>query len=83
MSDGLAKELLNRNIIVNAVAPGPTASNINHISPEGNVYYTNNNLVKRFLVPDEIVNVIAFLCTDMSNGIVGQTIVVDGGEIIR
>lgn len=83
MNDGLAKEILHKNIIVNAVAPGPTTSNINHISPEGNTYLQGNNRVNHFLIPEEIVNVIAFLCTDMSNGIVGQTIVVDGGEIIQ
>lgn len=82
-SDGLAKELLGKNIIVNSVAPGPTASNINGIDPNGNVFYSGNEHIKHYLIPDEIVNVIAFLAADVSNGIVGQTIIVDGGETIR
>lgn len=87
-TEGLAKEMIlkNKNVIVNGVAPGPTCSSINRINrinPEGNTYYAGGEKIKYMMIPEEITNVIAFLCTDMSNGIVGQTIVVDGGETIR
>lgn len=86
-ADGLAKEVLNNNIIVNNVAPGVTVSNINSINstidPMDNAFYNGNEKVSYSLVQEEIVNVIAFLASDMSNGIVGQTITVDGGETIR
>ncbi len=81
--DGLAKEVMNNNIIVNNIAPGVTATNINKINPIDNAFYNENEKVSYSLIPEEIVNVIAFLASDMSNGIVGQTITVDGGETIR
>ena len=56
---GLAKEMVDRNIIVNAVVSGQTISN----SDDRN---------------ENIVNVVRFLSTDFSNGIVGQCIIVDG-----
>lgn len=82
---GLAKEMVNRNIIVNAVAPGQTISNINsdnRIDPAKNVYDAGNIRAKYYFHPENIANVVKFLSTDFSNGIVGQCIIVDGGETL-
>jgi len=43
----------------------------------------DENLTKRFGTPEEIARVIAFLCSDDSIFIDGQTLVVDGGGVLR
>jgi len=42
----------------------------------------DENLIKRFGKPEEIARVIAFLCSDDSTFIDGQTLVVDGGGVL-
>ena len=43
----------------------------------------DENLVKRLGKPEEVARVIAFLCSDESMFIDGQTLVVDGGGVLR
>ena len=79
---GLAKKLLNENIIVNAIAPGVTATNIGDIDKNDNIYYpaAKNN---RVAIPEEIAELALFLASDAANNIVGQTITCDGGYTLR
>lgn len=44
---------------------------------------TEENLTKRFGTPQEIARIIAFLCSDDSIFIDGQTLVVDGGGVLH
>lgn len=78
---GLARELLNKNIRVNAINPGATASNINHLKDEDNLYRESLK-GKRFLAAQEIAEVVVFLISDSSSCITGQTINCDNGETI-
>jgi 3-oxoacyl-[acyl-carrier protein] reductase len=41
------------------------------------------NLIKRFGKPEEIAKILAFLCSDDSTFINGQTVVLDGGSILH
>ena len=77
----LAKELLKHNIRVNAIAPGVTSSNINHIDENDNMYY-ENAVGKRVLSPKEIAEVAIFLVSDNSKCITGQVIACDNGDTI-
>lgn len=81
LTRGLAKMYLPYNIIVNGIAPGSTVSNINKRDFSENLY-SNNNAHKRLLLPDEVASLALYLASDISNSIIGQTIVIDGGAIL-
>ncbi len=81
----LAVELAPKNIVVNAVSPGVVETDaLHHFSGMGG----QENILKKFIElvpagrlvrPEEVAQVIAFLCTPAAAMIRGQTIVVDGG----
>jgi 3-oxoacyl-[acyl-carrier protein] reductase len=76
----IAKEVASRNIQVNAVAPGfiQTAMTDN-LSAE-----QRDNIIKKIPAgqlgtPEDIAQVVAFLCSGSANYVTGQTLTVDGG----
>ena len=79
MVRALALELAPQGITVNAVAPGaietPGAK-----MPEENRKQTEAGIpLGRIGQPEDIANAVAFLASERSGYITGQTIVVDGG----
>ena len=81
LTSGLAKELIKHGIVVNAVAPGMTATGMNNIKIEENA--TNNSaLDNRIATSEEIAEIAVFLASNAANHIIGQTIVCDGGETL-
>ena len=83
-TEGLAKELISKDIIVNAIAPGVVKTDMQRFSlQQGDNLYTNQNPVHRVCLPEEIAELALFLCSDTGNFIVGQTIVCDGGYTLR
>ncbi|WP_323668457.1 SDR family NAD(P)-dependent oxidoreductase [Aliarcobacter butzleri] len=81
LTQGLARDLAKYGIVVNAVAPGITATGINGINIEKNAY-TSSSLDKRVALPQEIAEIVTFLSSNAANHIIGQTIVCDGGETL-
>ncbi|RJR46250.1 MAG: 3-oxoacyl-ACP reductase FabG [Desulfobacteraceae bacterium] len=84
----LARELGDAGISVNAVAPGLTVSD----GVQGNpTMYPEEALrlaaagrcFKRNELPGDLTGTIVFLCSDESDFITGQTIVVDGGAALH
>ncbi|MGH7736934.1 MAG: SDR family oxidoreductase [Candidatus Tyrphobacter sp.] len=78
-----AKELGSRNIRVNAVAPGLIETAMTEQMPET----AREMLVKQVALgrpgtPQDVSGVVAFLCSEASGYITGQTIVVDGGVVM-
>lgn len=83
MTKYMAYELISENIYVNCVSGG-------FIDTDALNYFKNSedlknkaiekNPLKRLGKPEDLSNIVAFLCTEDSNWIVGQTIVVDGGS---
>lgn len=83
LTKSLAKELASRNINVNAVAPGYIDTDMTRVLPD-NVKQEILKLIPlgRMGQPEDVANVVAFLCSDMSSYITGQTIIVDGGMVM-
>lgn len=81
----LGVELISKGINVNAVSPGVVETEaLNHFASMGG----QENILQKFIAqvpagrlitPQEVAEVVAFLCTPAASMIVGQTIAVDGG----
>ena len=76
---GLADKLLQYGIIVNAIAPGSTATNMLGFK-EGNSIFTEDNRVGRYVMPDEIATYAKFMVSDLGDMIVGDTLYIAGGR---
>ncbi|MGW2217994.1 SDR family oxidoreductase [Nonomuraea sp. NPDC001684] len=79
----LARELRGRNITVNAVAPGPTAT---ELFLDGKTEATIQQLAKqppleRLGTPEDIAEVVAFLASPAGHWINGQVVRANGGII--
>ncbi|MGB3223416.1 MAG: SDR family oxidoreductase, partial [Desulforhopalus sp.] len=83
MTNIFAKELRGRNITVNAVAPGPTATDLflKGKSDELIEELTKKPPLERLGQPADIADIVEFLVSDKAGWINGQTIFVNGGII--
>ncbi len=79
----VARELGKYGINVNAVAPGLIETDMIKQAPENVRQMALDEIVmKRIGQPEEVANVIAFLCSDLARHITGEVIKVDGGQYI-
>ncbi len=84
----LAVELAPKNIVVNAVSPGVVLTDaLQHF----NAVRQDDKLIEnarlqvpagRLVTPEDIAQVVAFLCTPGASMIRGQTLLVDGGHCL-
>lgn len=80
MSRQVATDYAKHNIQVNVVSPGIIATPIlANNSPEMTQSFTDATPANRLGQPEEIVNMLLFLCSEESNFVTGQAILVDGG----
>ncbi|KAA0909816.1 SDR family oxidoreductase [Aquicoccus porphyridii] len=86
LARNLAVEWGPKNIRVNALAPGLVKTDFARAlweDPERLARAENQTPLRRIGTPEDIAGVALFLATDASAYVTGQTIVADGGEVIR
>lgn len=78
-----AKELRGRNISVNAIAPGPTATELflTGKSAEQVERLAKQPPLERLGAPEDIASVVAFLVSEQGGWVNGQTLRVNGGIV--
>ncbi|TCL65148.1 SDR family oxidoreductase [Rhizobium sp. BK251] len=79
----MAKEMRGRSITVNAVAPGPTGTDLflHGKSDELIARFAKGNPLERLGTPDDIASVVSFLVSPQGGWINGQTIRANGGLV--
>lgn len=87
LTKALAVELADRSIRVNAVAPGPVATDFVSLdgirSPEAWEFMRQRLLVPRVGEPDDVAAAISFLLSSDASWITGVQLPVDGGWLTR
>ncbi len=80
MSKSLSLEYAKKNITINCIAPGFIETDMTQkINQEYREHLKSKIPLDRFGRPQDIADCTAFLCSDMSNYITGETIHVNGG----
>lgn len=80
----VARELAGRSVTANAVAPGYVATALTgSLSDEVKEHILGQTPLGRFGEPEEVAEVVAFLCGEGAGYITGQTIAVDGGMTMQ
>jgi NAD(P)-dependent dehydrogenase (short-subunit alcohol dehydrogenase family) len=87
MTRCLARELGPHNIGVNAIAPGLTLSEglmeNTEWQKEGSAGTVATRAFKRDQMPADLIGAMLFFCSNDSDFVTGQTLVVDGGAVMR
>jgi NAD(P)-dependent dehydrogenase (short-subunit alcohol dehydrogenase family) len=86
MTKAMAQELGDRNVIVNAVAPGFTwtDASLDQVTDQAQLaQQVSRRALKRPQQPEDVVGAVAFFCSDLAAYITGQTLVVDGGSYMH
>lgn len=84
LTEGLGVQMASKNVLVNGVAPGVVRTAMQSFAlKQGNNAYCNQNLLKRYALPEEVAELIFFMLSGACNFMVGQTILLDGGYSIK
>ncbi|MFH0825980.1 MAG: 3-oxoacyl-ACP reductase family protein [Pseudomonadota bacterium] len=83
LTRALAIELGPDGICINGVAPGFTDTEASRSLADVTKYDTSRTPLRRLQKPEDLVGVVAFLASDDSDFITGQTILVDGGRAMH
>lgn len=79
LTEGTAKMLAPHGIVVNAVAPGPTATSMLIEGNAGNVALPRSPM-GRYATPEEIAEMIVVLLSDASRSMIGDAVRMTGGS---
>ncbi|WP_435947657.1 SDR family oxidoreductase [Dryocola sp. BD586] len=83
LTKSMALELVQHNILVNAVAPGAIATPMNDMQEgEGKNVALPEVPLGRFGETEEIASLVAWLCSDSASYTTGQSFIVDGGFML-
>jgi len=97
ISRGVAEQTIGSGVTVNTVLPGPTrtegsAAFLDELAREGGLspaeverrYFERDrpsSLIRRFIQPDEVAAMVAFLCSPLAAATNGAAVRVDGGVV--
>jgi 3-oxoacyl-[acyl-carrier protein] reductase len=81
LTKALSVELAPENILVNAVSPGFTMTELTATTNTKEEIEQLSDIIpiRRFADPKEIANLVLFLVSDLNTYITGQNIIIDGG----
>jgi 3-oxoacyl-[acyl-carrier protein] reductase len=80
----LARELAEDGITVNCVVPSMVATaTATEGYPDAEEWVLAQQAIKRLQQPEDLTGTLLFLASDASDFMTGQTIVVDGGRVLR
>ena len=79
LAKNLVLELAPFGIRVNTIAPGATMTNRTALDPDYEATWSKLTPLGKPASPKDIADAAAFLVSDASSHITGQTLVVDGG----
>jgi 3-oxoacyl-[acyl-carrier protein] reductase len=84
LTKAMAKELAPHSIRVNAISPGTIDTPFHEVfsTPEMMRGFAASTPLGRVGTPQECATVIAFLCSEAASFIVGETIEVNGGQLM-
>lgn len=77
LTKGCAKKYINDGIVVNAIAPGPTATSM--LGKDENDINHLKIPAKRYILPEEVANIATILVSSLGKMIVGETVYITGG----
>ncbi|WP_333504266.1 SDR family oxidoreductase [Limosilactobacillus vaginalis] len=80
MTQGLAQVLIKDNIVVNAIAPGSTATPLLGIFNKNDSIFTNDNVYQRMVLPNEIGTYAKLLVSGAGDMLIGETVHVSAGR---
>ena len=78
----LAVELGPKGVRINVLSPGPVRTEAWDVMPDADKRLadsTRRSPIGRLVSPEEVARAAQFLCSDAAEGIIGQTLVIDGG----
>jgi len=86
LTKAAAIEYASHGIRINAVAPGLVETPMTQAwfeDPQMRDFFLRNSPIGRFAQPEEIANMVLFLCSEQASFAAGQTFTIDGGYTAR
>jgi NAD(P)-dependent dehydrogenase (short-subunit alcohol dehydrogenase family) len=86
LTKAAAIEYADQRIRINALAPGLVETSMTKHwfdDPATRSFFLANSPIGRFAQPEEVANMVLFLCSDLASFAVGQTFAIDGGYTAR
>lgn len=78
MTLGLAKQYVDFGIVVNGIAPGPTATGMIQQVSKNNIV-NKDNPIQRLILPEEIAQMAVILVSPLGRSIIGDIVYMTGG----